>query len=160
MAAPDPLLYRSVMGAFPTGVAIITTARDDGYRCGVTVSSFNTVSIEPPLILWSLSLRAPSYEVFRDANHFSVNILAADQAEVALQFARPADDKFSGIELAPDTTVAPLIRNALAHIECRLANRFPGGDHEIMLGEVLKLRQREGQPLVFQRGAFRTLQPV
>ena len=135
----DPATYRDVMGAFPTGVTVMTLGRNDGFRLGVTASSFNTVSLDPPLILWSLALRAPS---------------------LTLQFARPSEDKFAGIEMEAGTTGLPLIAQALAHIECRVAARYPGGDHEIILGEVLALRRRDAAPLVFQRGAFHAIAPV
>ncbi len=152
----DPALYRAVMGSFPTGVTVMT-AGGDGPRCGVTASSFNTVSLDPPLILWSLGLKAPSLTTFREAGHFAVNVLAAGQKDIALQFARPAADKFAGVDTFTGVTGAPLIRGALAHIECRIWSRYPGGDHEIMLGEVVTLRRGDGAPLVFSGGAFHGL---
>lgn len=157
----DPRSYRDVMGAFPTGVTIMTVGLEGGFRLGVTASSFNTVSLDPPLVLWSLALRAPSLAAFRAHDHFGVNVLSAEQREVALQFARPAPDKFAGVATeAGAGTGVPLIRGALAQIECRVAARHPGGDHEIILGEVLTLRRRDGSPLVFQRGAFHGLQAL
>lgn len=149
-----PELYRNVMGCFPTGVTVMTAALPDGTRVGVTASSFNTVSMDPPLILWSLALKAPSLAAFREARHFGVNVLAADQDGIALQFARPATDKFADITTTEGVTGTPLILGALAHIECRIAHRYPGGDHEIMLGEVVALRRDEGEPLVFRGGRF------
>jgi flavin reductase (DIM6/NTAB) family NADH-FMN oxidoreductase RutF len=156
----DPATYRDVMGAFPTGVTVITLGRNDGFRLGVTASSFNTVSMDPPLILWSLALKAPSLAHFRAHDRFAVNVLRLDQRDVALQFARPSDDKFAGLAMEDGATGLPLISGALAHIECRVAARYPGGDHEIMLGEVLALRRGDAAPLVFQRGAFHALSKV
>lgn len=153
----DPASYREVMGAFATGVTVMTLGTADGFRLGVTASSFNTVSLDPPLILWSLALRAPSLAEFRRHDHFAVNVLAADQKNIALQFARPSEDKFAGISIAQGTLGLPLIVGALAHIECRMVARYPGGDHEIMLGEVVSLRRAGGAPLVFQSGAFHGL---
>lgn len=150
----DPALYRDVMGTFATGVTVMTLGRNDGFRLGVTASSFNTVSLDPPLILWSLALKAPSLEQFRRHDMFAVNVLSAAQKDIALQFARPSDDKFAGIATVEGQYGAPLIVGALAHVECRTVARYPGGDHEIMLAEVLTLRRGEGAPLVFQRGAF------
>lgn len=149
-----PDLYRKVMGCFPTGVTVMTTGADSSTRVGVTASSFNTVSMEPPLVLWSLALKAPSLSAFRALDYFAVNVLAADQRQVALQFARPAEDKFAGVAFERGITGAPLIEGALAHIECRVAARYEGGDHEIMLGEVVGLRRQTGEPLVFQGGGF------
>lgn len=159
-AAPcTPELYRQVMGCFPTGVTIMTVALPDGQRVGVTASSFNTVSLDPPLILWSLSLRAPSLAAFRAADHFAVNVLADGQDALARQFARPAADKFAGIASHPGLTGAPLIEGALAHIECRVSARHAGGDHEIILGEVVGLSHGEGEPLVFRGGRFCRIAP-
>lgn len=152
----DPALYRDVMGAFATGVTVMTL-QGDGPRLGVTASSFNTVSLDPPLILWSLALKAPSLDAFRRHDVFAVNVLSAAQKDVALQFARPSDDKFAGIATVPGQHGAPLITGALAHVECRTVARYPGGDHEIMLAEVLTLRRGDGDPLIFQRGAFHNL---
>jgi len=158
--ACDPLTYRDVMGAFPTGVTVMTLGSNDGFRLGVTASSFNTVSMDPPLILWSLALKAPSLRHFRENDLFAVNVLGADQRDIALQFARPSDDKFAGVQMEDGRTGLPLIAGALAHIECRVVARYPGGDHEIMLGEVLALRRGDAAPLVFQRGAFHALASV
>lgn len=159
MPGLTPELYRSVMGCFPTGVTVVTVRGADGAKVGVTASSFNTVSMDPPLILWSLSLRAPSLASFRAAEHFAVNVLADGQDALAQQFARPAEDKFAGIATLTGLTGAPLIEGALAHIECRVAERYAGGDHEIMLGEVVALSQGAGEPLVFRGGRFCRIAP-
>lgn len=153
-APVDPATFRQVMGRFTTGITVITVGTDDARRAGVTVNSFNTVSLEPPMILWSLALKAPSLPLFRAHEHFAVNILAADQEAVALQFAQPAADKFTGIETAPGATGTPLIAGAMAHVECRTAHRYPGGDHEIIVGEVLSTAHFERDPLVFHGGSF------
>jgi flavin reductase (DIM6/NTAB) family NADH-FMN oxidoreductase RutF len=156
----DPVRYRDVMGTFATGVTVMTLGRPDGFRLGVTASSFNTVSLDPPLILWSLAVKAPSLAEFRRNDLFAVNVLAEAQKDMALQFARPSDDKFAGVDLIAGAHGLPLIAGALAHIECRTVARYPGGDHEIMLAEVLTLRRAEDRPLVFQRGGFHTLSQV
>jgi flavin reductase (DIM6/NTAB) family NADH-FMN oxidoreductase RutF len=148
------------MGSFATGVTVMTLGRADGFRLGVTASSFNTVSLDPPLVLWSLALRAPSLAEFRRSDLFAVNVLSEAQKELALQFARPSEDKFAGIEVAEGAYGLPLIAGALAHIECRTVARYPGGDHEIMLAEVLTLRRADDRPLVFQRGGFHSLAAV
>jgi flavin reductase (DIM6/NTAB) family NADH-FMN oxidoreductase RutF len=154
-----PDLYRQVMGCFPTGVTVMTAALPDGTRVGVTASSFNTVSMDPALILWSLSLRAPSLAAFRAADHFAVNVLADGQDGLARQFARASEDKFAGVATRQGQTGAPLIEGALAHIECRVAARHPGGDHEIMLGEIKALSHGKGEPLVFRGGRFCRIAP-
>ncbi|MGV6876488.1 flavin reductase family protein [Pseudochelatococcus sp. B33] len=153
-AGIDAGRYRSVLGRFTTGVTVMTTAVPDGRRAGVTANSFNTVSMEPPLILWSLALKAPSLPLFRDSGHFAVNILAADQRDIALRFARPSADKFHGVAVDAGLYGPPLIRGAIAHIECRTAYRYPGGDHEIIVGEILRMDGYDGLPLVFHGGRF------
>jgi flavin reductase (DIM6/NTAB) family NADH-FMN oxidoreductase RutF len=152
-------MYRKVMGCYPTGVAVMTALAPDGQRAGVTASSFNTVSLDPPLILWSLALKAPSLDIFRRTDFFAVNVLSAEQDQLAVQFARGADDKFAGVPLFDGHTGVPLLAQALAHVECRVAARYFGGDHEIMLGEVVALGRDEGEPLVFGGGRFRRLDP-
>ncbi len=152
-----PQRFRDVLGAFATGVTIMTARGPDGARVGCTASSFNTVSLEPPLVLWSLGLRAASLSAFRATDHFGVSILAEDQRDLALHFARPAEDKFAGIAIREGAHGVPLISGALAHLECRIVARYAGGDHEIMLGEVLDLERRDGAPLVYHRGGFHGL---
>jgi 3-hydroxy-9,10-secoandrosta-1,3,5(10)-triene-9,17-dione monooxygenase reductase component len=156
----DPATYRGVMGSFATGVTVITLGSANGFRLGVTASSFNTVSLDPPLILWSLALKAPSLAAFRSHDLFAVSVLANDQKDIALQFARPADDKFAGIDIIEGVNGLPLIKGALAHIECRTVARYAGGDHEIMLGQVVSLRRDDYAPLVFQGGKFHGLAAV
>ncbi|KPQ07357.1 MAG: DIM6/NTAB family protein [Rhodobacteraceae bacterium HLUCCA12] len=150
----DPAQFRAVMGCFPTGVTIMTVHDDDLGPIGVTASSFNTVSLEPPLILWSLALKAHSLAAFRANDHFAVNILGAGQCDLASRFARAGEDKFAQVETLAGETGAPLLAGALAHIECHVAARYPGGDHEIILGEVLSLHRGDGEPLVFSEGRF------
>lgn len=150
----DPITLRSVLGRFATGVTVITTLAPDGTRAGVTASSFNTLSLDPPLILWSLGLTAPSLSAFRAADRFAVNILRDDQSDLARQFGRPSADKFAGIETVPGLGGVPLIPQALAQIECAVWRRDEGGDHELYVGRVLRTATAEGSPLIFARGAF------
>lgn len=153
----DPAAYRAVLGRFVTGITVMTVGGERGSRTGVTANSFNTVSLDPPMILWSLDLKAPSLAEFRANDHFGVNILAADQRDLALKFARPAEDKFAGVDTHEGLNGAPLIHGAAAHIECRVAHRYPGGDHEIIVGEVLRMNGSDRLPLVFHGGKFCSL---
>jgi flavin reductase (DIM6/NTAB) family NADH-FMN oxidoreductase RutF len=149
-----PSEFRSVLGRFATGVTVITTVCPRGRRAGVTVSSFNTLSLDPPLVLWSLALKAPSLSVFRDAGRFAVNILADDQAELALQFARGSDDKFRGIVTNEGLGGVPLIDGAVAHIECEVERRDPGGDHELYIGRTVRTSCSDRRPLIYVTGRF------
>ena len=155
----DPRDYRTALGAFATGVTVITARAPDGRRVGLTVNSFASVSLNPPLVLWSLSLHSPSLPVFQDASHFAVNILDAHSTDLALRFARPASDRFAGVALEEGEGGAPLLRRALARFACRNALRHYGGDHVIFLGAVERYDHRPGEPLLFCRGAFGAFQP-
>jgi flavin reductase (DIM6/NTAB) family NADH-FMN oxidoreductase RutF len=150
----DPAVYRSVLGRYATGVTVITVGGSGMGKAGVTANSFTTVSLNPPLILWSLSLKAPSLPLFRAHQFFGVSILAAHQRTIASHFARPAPDKFAGIETFTGQNGMPLIEGAVAHVECRVESRYPGGDHEIIMGRVLKMEGSEDHPLVFHGGRF------
>jgi len=145
---------RDVLGCFATGVAVVTTIGDGGAPVGVTINSFNSVSLNPPLVLWSLSLTAPSLSAFRNHRAFAVNILSEDQAHIGRQFARPAPNKFAGIDWQPGYKGVPLIAGTAARLECRTWQRYEGGDHEIFIGEVIDMAATDKAPLIFHRGRF------
>lgn len=150
----DPRDLRNALGTFATGVTIITTRRRSGELAGLTANSFSSVSLDPPLVLWSQSVRAPSLPVFQEATHFVVNVLAADQAELSNRFARPHADKFAGVEHRPAPCGAPVIEGAAAHFECRNEYRLYGGDHIIFLGRVERYAYTAKPTLLFCRGAY------
>lgn len=150
-------LLRKALGCFPTGVVVVTTVGDNGAPVGLTVNSFSSVSLDPPLILWSIALNAPSLSAFRTHPGFTINVLAEDQQELGLQFARPSENKFDGVEWQPGYADTPILSNALAVLQCSTYQRYEGGDHEIYLGEVKKINFNEQQPLVFHRGQFAKL---
>lgn len=150
----DSREFRSALGAFTTGVTIVTTQAADGTRIGVTANSFNSVSLEPPMILWSLAKDARSRGVFEAADHWAVHILAADQDELSNRFARSGGDKFAGLATSSGIGEAPLLENCASRLQCRTAFRYEGGDHVILVGEVLSFDRREVAPLVFQGGKY------
>jgi len=152
----DRRALRAALGCFATGIAVVTTRGAAGAPVGLTVNSFNSVSLDPPLILWSISLTAPSISAFRDYNAFAVNILAADQSALCTRFATPNPDKFSGVGWREGHLGVPLIEGTVAQFECSTHARHAGGDHEIYLGRVVALRSREGAPLIVWRGTFAT----
>lgn len=143
---------RATLGCFPTGVAVITTTTDKGEPIGVTVNSFSSVSLEPPLILWSLARKAWSMSHFVAARGFVVNILAADQHEVCRVFSRNVDDRFAGIAWHRGLDGAPVLDGTVATLQCRQWARYDGGDHEIFVGHVLDCRSEGHDPLMFCRG--------
>ena len=150
----DPKAFRNALGCFATGVTIITAASESGRKAGLTVNSFSSVSLNPPLVLWSLAMHAPSLPVFQDASHFAVHVLGRDQEELAMHFARSSDDKFAGMAISPGLGDAPLLEGAIARFQCRNSYRYYGGDHIIFVGEVEAMEHKEGPPLIFCRGAF------
>ena len=154
-----PRHLRDCLGSFTTGVVVVTTLGTEGRPVGLTINSFNSVSLDPPLILWSLALKAPSLEAFRATGAFVINILAEDQEDLGRRFATPSADKFAGVAYAPGLTGAPVLADTAAHLECRTYARYPGGDHEIYVGEVTALQDRGHAPLVYHRGGFRRLRP-
>ncbi len=152
----DPRDFRTALGCFPTGVSVITAAAGGGRRAGLTVNSFASVSLNPPLVLWSLFLHSPSMPVFQEATHYCINVLSEGQAELARHFARPSEDKFAGIDWHEGLGGAPVLAGTIAHFECRNSDRHYGGDHIIFLGAVERYIHRIGEPLLFARGAMRT----
>ena len=149
---PSPAELRETLSHFATGVAVITATDAEGQPFGMTVNSFNAVSLDPPLVLWSLALKAWSLPKWRAAEGFAVNILAEDQAPVCRLFASREEDRFARIDWHRGLLGLPLIDGAVASLQCRFWQRYPGGDHEIMLGEVLACRQSSRRPLVYCQG--------
>jgi 3-hydroxy-9,10-secoandrosta-1,3,5(10)-triene-9,17-dione monooxygenase reductase component len=145
---------RAALGTFVTGVTIITTRAPNGKLVGLTANSFNSVSLSPPLILWSLSQFAPSLPAFQESGHFAVNILAADQMELANKFGRRSEDKFAGVSFREDIGGVPIIDGIAASFTCRNEARHYGGDHVIFIGAVLAYTHTDRPPLVFARGRY------
>lgn len=152
--AIDPRALRDALGCFTTGVTIITALGEGGRKVGLTANSFSSVSLDPPLVSWSLSLYAPSLPVFQDASHFAVHVLARDQEHLALKFANTGEDKFAGLETEPGLGGAPLLSGAIARFQCRNSYRYYGGDHILFLGTVEAFEAGDGEPLLFCRGRF------
>lgn len=155
--AIDSADLRRTLGCFPTGVAIVTTADQDGAPVGLTISSFNSVSMDPPLILWSLALNAASLPVFRSSGGFAINILSADQADLPRVFSSPVEERFADLDWQPGLDGHPVLGGTAAVIECKTYARYDGGDHEIMLGQVLRHRSTDLTPLVYGKGRLAPL---
>jgi flavin reductase (DIM6/NTAB) family NADH-FMN oxidoreductase RutF len=153
-AAFDRRDFRRALGQFATGVTVVTAQAKNGRPVGLTVNSFASVSLEPPLVLWSLSREATDFEELNDAGHFAVNVLSARQHPLSRQFSTTLPDKFSGVEYESAADGSPLLKGATAQFICRVIGRFDGGDHVIVLGEVENYRWHEGEPLVFHSGRY------
>lgn len=160
-SAISALHFRQTLGMFATGVTVITTLAPDGTPVGVTMNSFNSVSMEPPLVLWSFALQARSFAVFQQARHCAVNVLSAQQKPLALRFSQRHDDRFEGVAWRAGTAGVPLLDGALASLECRPTQCYPAGDHAIFVAEVLHCQHRSnGAPLLFHGGQFYTELPL
>lgn len=149
--------FRSALGSFATGVTIVTTKATDGTDVGMTANSFNSVSLEPPMVLWSIGKKALSQPAFAAAKHFAVHILAADQEDMSNRFARRGEDKFGGLVLERGPGDIPLLDGCSARFKCRTAYVYEGGDHDIIVGEVLEFDHSDKKPLLFHRGKYSAL---
>lgn len=153
-APPDGRLMRSALGQFATGITVVTARAADGRFVGLTVNSFSALSLEPPLILWSLRANSPSLPVFELAERFVVNVLAEAQVEVSRRFASPQADKFDGIAHAENQWGLPLLHGASAWFECRMVSRQMAGDHCLFIAEVERFTASEVAPLLFHAGGY------
>jgi flavin reductase (DIM6/NTAB) family NADH-FMN oxidoreductase RutF len=153
--------FRAALGMFATGVTIVTGRDADGNRVGLTANSFNSVSLDPPLVLWSLSRQAGSMAAFARGSHYAINILAADQKELAQRFAMRDIDRFAGVAWREGAGGAPVLDGAVAVFECANRSRYEEGDHVIFVGEVERCTARAGaQPLIFHGGRYFTELPI
>ncbi len=150
----DPIQLRRAFGCFATGVAVITTCHARKFD-GVTVNSFASVALSPPLVLWSLHHHAGSLPSFRNSGRFAVNILDVHQSRLARHFARRQLDKFAGVPYREGLGGCPMLEGGLACYECSMDSSIDAGDHLVFFGRVERASFREGTPLLFSGGAFR-----
>ena len=153
----DGRLFRRVLGLFPTGVTIVTTWDADGRPVGATVSSFNSVSLDPPLVLFSLARSSACCDTFAAGGPLAIHVLDAGQAELSNRFAWGGGDKWADLDYATGEHGAPVFDSALATFECVPFAQYPGGDHIIFVAEVRQMRFQDGEPLVFCAGGYRQL---
>ena len=150
--------FRHVLGHFASGITIVTTRDADGRPVGLTATAFTSVSLDPPLVLICVDLKARCYAALEACERFAVNILGSHQEALARRFASTLEDKFHGFECHAGHLELPLIPDALAHIECEKVAAYRGGDHTIFLGRVEAVRARDGDPLLHYRGQYDRLQ--
>lgn len=148
----DRRALRGALGCFATGVTVMTTLRADGAPVGLTVNSFASVSLDPPLVLWSLASHSPSLAAFRAAGHFCVNVLSAEQEALCRRFATPDADKFGGVNWAAGEGGVPVLGGCVATFECSSAFNNWGGDHVIFVGRVERFATSDAPALLFHRG--------
>ena len=155
--AIDPRAFRAALGQFTTGVTVITALAPDGAFVGITANSFNALSLDPPLVLWSLRESSPSVPVFERSDRFVVNVLSEAQIEISRRFASPIADKFEGVPHAESAHGIPLLHSSAAWFECRTLTRQKAGDHLLYIAEVDRFTASEQAPLVFHSGGYHAL---
>lgn len=153
----DTQALRHALGRFSTGVTIITCRDAEGHAFGLTANSFNSLSLDPPLVLWALRCASPSRPVFEQAAHFAVNVLAADQMELSRRFASPHVDRFAEGQWSDGQGGAPVLDGAVARFECALHSAQVQGDHVLFIGQVLAVQCNDQAPLLFRAGHYHAL---
>jgi len=150
--------FRETLGLFVTGVTIITTRDEHGDPIGITANSFNSVSLDPPLVLWSVGRKALSLKAFSDAEHFAVHILRDDQADLSQRFATSGSDKFRELSIEEGLGTAPVLPDCAACLECSLFAKYPAGDHVLFIAKVERLSSDpSAMPLVYHGGHYAAL---
>ncbi|HEX3876077.1 MAG TPA: flavin reductase family protein [Bryobacteraceae bacterium] len=150
-------VFRCACGRFATGVAIAAAIDSRGVPHGLTVNSFASVSLEPPLVLICLSHAVAAIEIFRTATHFGLSVLRSSQRVLSERFAAPMDNRFDSLAWHPGKTGTPLLDDVLAQIECVIVNRVAAGDHDILIGEMVAARVNDGDPLIYFASQYREL---
>ena len=150
----DTAGFRTALSSFATGVAVVSTGAADGKPVGVTINSFASVSLSPPLVLWNIAKSALSHDIFAHSRYFCINVLAMHQRELSLTFARTGVDKFSGLACGAGIGGTPKLPDFAACFECETEHNYDGGDHTIIVGRVRAFEDRETDPLIFYRGRF------
>ncbi|HEX5127492.1 MAG TPA: flavin reductase family protein [Rhodocyclaceae bacterium] len=153
----DGHALRRGLGMFATGITVVTAHTQEGAPIGLTVNSFNAVSLHPPLVVWSLSIRLPIRHALEGCEYYAVNVLAEDQEAISRRFASKESDLFHGIDWQPGLNGAPLLEGCCAHFEVLNASRHPGGDHILFIGQIERFARFDREPLVYFRGKYRQL---
>ena len=149
--------FRNALGRYATGIAVVTLRTQAGELLGLTVNSFNSVSLAPPLVVWSLAGTSSAREAFEASEYYAINVLAADQEALSQRFASRREDRFAGLTLETGLGGAPLLSGCCARFQCRNAIRHAGGDHVVFIGEVERFDYAQGDPLIYFGGAYRRL---
>lgn len=158
---PTPLALRAALGLFATGVTIITARALDGSLVGLTANSFNSVSLTPPLVLWSIGKKAGSLQAFLQAEHYAIHVLSVEQQALAERFAGKAVDRFTGVAMREGKGGVPIVEGCAAVFECKAKSQYPEGDHVILVGEVMACQHDASRaPLLFHGGKFYTEHPL
>jgi flavin reductase (DIM6/NTAB) family NADH-FMN oxidoreductase RutF len=150
----DAAYFRSALSQFATGVTVVITHGADGTFHGLTVNSFSSVSLDPPLVLWSLANKARSMAAFRECSHYIINLLAEDQVDLALRFSRQVENRFESLKFDTSRTGLPILDGVAAWFECQNRSRYQEGDHHIFVGQVERCQMKPSRTLGFHGGRF------
>lgn len=155
LAGPDADSFRHVLGHYPTGVAVITAETDDG-PVGLSMNSFTSLSLHPPLVLFCPAVSSSTWPLLRAVGHLAINVLSAGQEEVSRRFATRGVDRFTGFDWTVGVNGAPLLNDALGWLECRVQAEYPAGDHTVVIAEIERMGVHDAiaEPLVFFRGGY------
>ena len=145
-------LLKKSLGMFSTGITIVTTVDDNKNPIGMTVNSFASVSLNPQLVLWCIDKKQPSYDIFLNANGYAVNILSKSQKDLCFNFSSPIENKFDNVDWNYSKNGHPIINESLAWFDCIKWNYYDGGDHQILVGEVISHHHKENEPLLYWNG--------
>lgn len=164
-AVPDPLvpveasLYRRACGRFATGITVVTVLDESGHPHGVTMNSFTSVSLDPPLVLVSIDLKNAILGHFISSTWFAINILAEHQEHLSRRFSSATEERFVGVDWYAGASGMPILDGVIASLECAVVKTFEAGDHTMLIGEVRHAEYREGRPLVYFASGYRTINP-
>ena len=156
----DTRQLRNALGRFPTGVTVITTRTPDGKLEGLTANSFSALSLDPPLVLWSIRRNALSLPGFLASGHFAINVLGVGQSDLSQRFATPNENKYGGLVYEEGLGGSPVLDGVLASFECETQSTIDGGDHVLFVGRVHKVSYHDGEPLIFNAGRYCTALPL
>lgn len=146
--------FRNALGSFATGVTVITALGKNGRKVGMTANSFNSVSLDPALVLWSIGRDSNCFEDFIAAEAYAIHILSEDQQEISNLFAQTGSDRFAGLETTEGLSGVPLLSNYSTCFQCRIEHQYDGGDHVILVGKVIEFSDNGNKPLIFYRGGY------
>ena len=160
LVAPNLSALRDTLGCFATGVTVVTCRGEDDELLGVTANSFNSVSLDPPLVLFSLARTLNSIDAFQVASHYAINVLGVHQRQISQQFASPLADKWTDVRISNSNLDCPILDDALAVFECESWRHYDGGDHKIFVGRIVGIfRNSDHSPLLYYRGDYRNVAP-
>jgi flavin reductase (DIM6/NTAB) family NADH-FMN oxidoreductase RutF len=154
MTQSNSELLRNALRQFLTGVVVVTTVNSQGEPVGLAANSFSSVSLSPPLVLWSLNKKSKSLNAFQATKYFGISVLSADQMSLASRFAAPIENRFSGVEFKQSSSGVPMFENCASWFECSSSSEYDGGDHVIFVGKVISCGCSDRMPLLYARGAY------